>query len=85
VNCPGCDGPMTEGEIRLRAQWIARVLFTPAGVKDGFVQRHLAGTLFDRGLRPGEAEIVSNYADPSRQKRRPAFRCPACGTLVLPA
>jgi len=83
MDCPTCDRPMTDGQIRLRAQWIARVVFTPAGMEDGFRQRDLAGTLFNSGRRPGEADVVSNYSNSTQREPRSASRCLGCGALVV--
>jgi hypothetical protein len=75
---------MLPGRISLRSQFLARVVFSPIELADGFRQTWLKGTVFDRGLRPGEADVVSNYRGSTSGLARGATQCPQCGTIVLP-
>jgi hypothetical protein len=83
--CPICSREMTSGHITLRSQWLARAVFSPDGLDDGFIQKWLKGTWFDRGLRQGEVDVVSSYARSHASIARAATLCGNCGTLVLPA
>ncbi len=84
MQCPACDHTMIGGRLSLRAQWLARVVFSPAGLRDGFRQRYLRGTFFDSGLRPGEADLISNYWNSPTSIALAGSMCPSCGTFVVP-
>lgn len=84
MRCPNCGQAMVPGRISLRSQFLARAVFSPLELVDGFRQKWLKGTVFDRGLRPGEVDIISNYAGVRRPLARGATLCPACGTVVVP-
>jgi hypothetical protein len=82
MECPNCGQQMVSGRVTLRSQYLARVVFSPDGVTDGFRQWLLQGTIFDRRLRPGEVTIASKYrSEPGNTT--PASRCAACGTIVI--
>ncbi len=83
MRCPECQGEMVPGRIALRAQYLARVVFSPEGLQDGFRQRYLGGTIFDARLRPGEVDVVSDYGSSSRRRLRSALHCPNCSALVI--
>ena len=82
MECPNCGQQMVSGRVILRSQYLARVIFSPDGVTDGFRQRFLQGTIFDSRLKPGEADVVSKYRSGPRHTA-PASRCEACGTIVI--
>jgi len=82
MQCPNCGQQMVSGRVILRSQYLARVIFSPDDVTDGFRQWLLQGTIFDRRLRPGEVTVVSKYRSEPGQTA-PASRCEACGTIVI--
>jgi len=82
MECPNCGQQMVGGRITLRSAYLARVVFSPDDVTDGFRQRFLQGTVFDSRLRPGEVTVVSRYRSEPGQTA-PASRCAACGTIVI--
>ncbi|HET7011561.1 MAG TPA: hypothetical protein VFI11_12370 [Anaerolineales bacterium] len=84
MHCPNCKHTMLHGRVTLRSQYLSRTVFSPEGMADGFRQRWLKGTIFDRGLRPGEADVVSSYYGSKSPIARGAARCPNCGTIVIP-
>jgi hypothetical protein len=84
MRCPNCSQAMLPGRITLRSQYLARAVFSPMELADGFRQRWLKGTLFDRRLRSGEADIVSNYRGSPSGTVRGATSCSQCGTIVIP-
>jgi hypothetical protein len=82
MECPNCGQQMVSGRVTLRSQYLARVIFSPDDVTDGFRQWLLQGTIFDRRLRPGEVTVVSRYrSEPGHTA--PASRCAACRTTVI--
>ena len=82
MECPNCGQQMVSGRVTLRSQYLARVIFSPDDVTDGFRQKWLQGTIFDRRVRPGEADVVSKYRSGPGYVS-PATRCEACGTVVI--
>ena len=84
MRCPYCRSEMVPGRVSLRAQYLSRAVFSPEGLTDGFRQKWLKGTFLDRGLRAGEADIVSNYSGSPGPSARGATQCPNCGAIVIP-
>jgi predicted RNA-binding Zn-ribbon protein involved in translation (DUF1610 family) len=84
MKCPNCLQDMVSGRVTLRSQYLSRAVFSPQDLIDGFRQKWLKGTFFDRGLRPGEVDLVSNYSGSASPQVRVATKCPNCGTVVIP-
>jgi hypothetical protein len=74
---------MIDGRITLRSGYLARVVFSPNDVVDGFRQKFLQGTIFDGKLKAGEADVLSKYRGSACQVVAMASRCQTCGTVVV--
>lgn len=83
MECPNCSRQMVDGRITLRSGYLARVVFSPDGITDGFRERYLQGTIFDSQLKPGEADVLSKYSKSTSRETAPVSRCQACGTIVI--
>lgn len=83
MQCPSCNRPMVDGRVSLRSGYLARVVFSPVSVTDGFRQKFLQGTIFDSQLKSGEADVLSKYRKSSSRETAPASRCQVCGTTVI--
>ncbi len=83
MQCPNCGQQMVDGRVSLRSGYLARVVFTPQGITDGFREKILQGTIFDGQPRTGEADVLSKYRGSASRETAPASRCQACGTVVV--
>jgi hypothetical protein len=83
MQCPNCGLQMIDGRMTLRSGYLARVVFSPKDVADGFRQRILQGTLFDNRLKTGEADVLSKYGGSASRGHALASRCQTCGTVVV--
>ena len=83
MQCPNCSQQMIDGRITLRSGYLARVVFSPNDVVDGFRQKFLQGTIFDGQLKVGEADVLSKYRGSACRVIAMASRCQTCGTIVI--
>lgn len=84
MECPYCKNQLISGKIKLRSGARTRLLFSPDKIKDGFIEKHLPGSLFDTGLKSGEIDLMKlTLSKSDRIDTLDAHYCNHCGKIII--